>query len=290
MKQGFLIFNPSAGQKAKSKSLVSTVIRQFERNGIDITPSPTEPDGSVIHQVRQLLQESPDLLVAWGGDGTINEVVNGMFGSNVPLGILPGGTANLCVRELHIPRNSVDAIQVISKGNTRTVSVGQANQRYFLLMVGIGFDSEVIKNVDWNLKRKLGTFAFGISAFWAAQNYDFPKFQIHLDREEKECVFAVISNAREYGAYFILTPEANISDEFFHVCLFKEPGILSMSRYAFHAFRRTHNLLPSVEVFRATELEATGPERIAVQADGELIGHLPVKLKIHPHSLNVFSP
>src|SRR3989304_723355 len=105
MKKGFLVFNPSAGQKSKSKSAVAAVLQEFARHGIDMIPSPTEPGGSVIHQVRELLPDSPDLLVAWGGDGTINEVVNGMFGSEAALGILPGGTANLFARELGVPRH-----------------------------------------------------------------------------------------------------------------------------------------------------------------------------------------
>src|SRR5215475_3237441 len=109
MKRGFLIFNPISGQQSKSKSLIATVIRQFERQGIDITPNPTAPDGIVLDQVRDLVKESPDLVVAWGGDGTINEVVNGMFGSDIPVGVLPGGTANVFAREMKLPMRLSDA-------------------------------------------------------------------------------------------------------------------------------------------------------------------------------------
>jgi len=290
MKRGFLILNLSAGTGQKLKSHVASVIRQFEHSGIDVVPSPTGPDGSVIHQVRDLLRESPDLIVAWGGDGTINEVANGMFGSDVPLGVIPGGTANLFVRELKIPQSVSGAVKMIAAGKTRRISVGQANGRYFLLMVGIGFDSAVVKNVDWNMKKRLGKFAFGISAWNTALQYKFPQFHIHANGEKKECVFAVICNAREYAAYFVLAPEADISDEYFYVCLFKNPGIMSMTWYAFHALARTHEKLESVEVFRTTELEVTGPPELAIQADGELIGALPMKFRIHPRSLNVFCP
>jgi len=290
MKHGFLIFNPSAGTAQKTKLQVATVLRQFEQSGIELTPSPTEPAGSVLGQVRDLLLQSPDLIVTWGGDGTINEVANGMFRSDVPLGVIPGGTANLFVRELKIPLTISGAVRMIAAGKTRQISVGEANGRYFLLMVGIGFDSAVVKNVDWNLKKRLGKFAFGISAWNTAFQYKFPRFHIHAAGEKKECVFAVICNAREYAAYFVLTPEADISDDYFYVCLFKNPGVMSMTWYAFHALARRHKKLDSVEVFRTTELEVTGPGELAVQADGELIGALPMKFRIFPRSFNVFCP
>jgi YegS/Rv2252/BmrU family lipid kinase len=290
MKRGFLIYNPSAGMGAKSTRALTKIVREFESNGLDVTPSPTQPDFSVHTQVRELLTHTPDFLISWGGDGTINEVVNGMFGTNIPLGVLPGGTANLFARELKIPPRLTQAVQIIVKGNTCSISVGQANQRYFLLMVGIGFDSEVIRNVDWNLKKTIGTFAFGVAAFKTASEYKFQEFSIRVDGEEKDCIFAVICNAREYAAFFQLTPEANISDEFFYVCLFKEPGFANMAKYAFHALTASHQKLKSVEILRATEVEALGSEQIPVQADGELIGYLPMKFRILPRSLQVFCP
>jgi diacylglycerol kinase (ATP) len=288
MKRGFLIFNPISGQQSKSKSLIATVIRQFERQGIDITPNPTAPDGIVLDQVRDLVKESPDLIVAWGGDGTINEVVNGMFGTEIPLGVLPGGTANVFAREMKLPMRLSDAIRLIGKGKTTKISVAQANHRLFILMAGIGFDSTVIANTDFSMKRKFGTFAFGVSAFQTARNYDFPKFNIRVGNETREGIFAVISNAKGYGAYFVLTPDADISDDYLYVCLFKEPGFPSMFRYFVHALGRKHHTLDSVEFLRGTEVEVVGAENIAVQADGELIGFLPMKFEIHPRSLTVF--
>ena len=290
MKQGFLIFNPTSGTAVKSKPVVASVLRQFQRRGLDLTPSPTEPDGNVTLQVRELLTQSPDLIVAWGGDGTINEIVNGMFGSAVPLGIIPGGTANLLARELKLSRRPPDSIRIIAQGQTKKISVGQANNRYFLLMVGIGFDSAVIRNVDRSLKRRFGKFAFGVSALNTARSYEYPRFKVKTPEREEECVFAVICNAKEYAAYFILTPLADIFDEYFHVCLFKDSGFGNMSRYVMHALRRQHDKLQSVELFRTTELEVTGPSEIAVQADGELIGYLPMKFQIHPRSLTIFCP
>src|SRR5580765_7654642 len=126
MKSGFLIFNPSAGMNRKSDAVVAKVIREFEKHGIDMTPSPTFPDCAVMPQVQELLTHHPDLLVSWGGDGTVNEIVNGMFGHDVPLGVLPGGTANLLARELHIPGQISKAIRLIGAGKTRRISLGRA--------------------------------------------------------------------------------------------------------------------------------------------------------------------
>lgn len=290
MKRGFLVFNPSSGTGTKSRSQVTDVMREFERNGIDITPSPTEPEGSVVGQVRELMRDSPDLLVCWGGDGTINEVVNGMFPSKVPLGLLSGGTANLLVKEMGIPTRIHPAIRVISEGKIRSITIGQANQRYFVLMAGLGFDSEVVRNVDWNVKRKLGKLAFGFAALRTISKYQFPQLSLKIDGQERQCVFAVICNAREYAAHFILTPQADISDDYFYACLFKEPGFSSILKYAFHAIKGKLSQLQSVEIMRCSVVEAAGPGEIPVQADGELIGYLPMKFIIHPRSFNIFCP
>jgi diacylglycerol kinase (ATP) len=290
MKRGYLLFNPSAGMRAKTPIRVQEVIRLFAAENIEMTPSPTQAEGSVVHQVREMVQEKPDLIVIWGGDGTINEVVNGMFGTGIPLGFLPGGTANLMVRELTIPVNVPKAIRVIGTDNRRLISVGQANDRYFLLMVGVGFDSAVIQNVNLSIKRKLGKLAFGISAIHTAVNYRFPQFQVQFDGQNTDCVFAVICNARHYAAYFVLTPDADISDDYLYLCLFKDPGLARLFEYAFHALRRTHIQLPSVQVIRTKQILVTGTEGVAVQADGELVGSLPIKFSIHPRSLEVFCP
>lgn len=287
MKQGFLIFNPISGTRVKSPSVLQTVLRQFERRGIHMVPTPTEPD-SVIGRVRELVRQSPDLVVAWGGDGTINEVANGMFGTEIPLGVIPGGTANLLAKELNIPSHPSDAIRVIARGEIKRISVGNANGRYFLLMVGIGFDSAVIANVDTGLKRKFGKFAFGLSAVSTARSYAFPKFIVKSPDREEECIFAVICNARAYAAYFILTPQADIFDDLFYVCLFKNPGFANMSRYVVEALRGRHHHMKSVQIFQTRDVEILGPTEVSVQADGELIGSLPVKFRIHPQSLPVF--
>jgi len=290
MKRGYLIFNPSSGSRAKTSASVQNVISQFKAHDIEMIPSPTEPGGSVILQVQDMVTNNPDMLVAWGGDGTIHEVVNGMFGSEIPLGILPGGTANLMVRELNIPQDTIEAIHVIGEGNVRRISVGRANDRYFVLMVGIGFDSAVIQNVNSTMKRVLGKLAFSISAIQTAIRYRFPKFQVQFDGQQSESIFAVICNARHYAAYFVLTPEADISDEYLYLCLFKEPGLANLFYYAFHALRRTHIHLPSVQVIRAKDVMIFGNDAVAVQADGELVGSLPLKFTIHPQSLQIFSP
>jgi diacylglycerol kinase (ATP) len=290
MKRGFLVFNPTSGSRAKTTAAIQNVIAQFRARGIEMIPSPTLPGGSVILQVREMVMKSPDLLVAWGGDGTINEVVNGMFGSDIPLGILPGGTANLMVRELNIPQDVSAAVEVIGDGTIRRISVGMANERYFVLMVGIGFDSAVIQNVNSTMKRMMGKLAFGISAFQTAVNYTFPQFQVQFDGQQSDCVFAVICNARHYAAYFVLTPDADISDEYLYLCLFKDPGLASLFYYAFHALRRTHLQLPSVQVIRAKDVMIFGDDTVAVQADGELVGFLPLKFTIHPRAMQIFCP
>jgi YegS/Rv2252/BmrU family lipid kinase len=290
MKRGFLIYNPGAGQGMKSDAVVSDVIREFEKYDIDMTPSPTFAEISIPSMVQEILTHEPDLLVSWGGDGTTHEIVNGMFGKQIPIGLIPGGTANLLAKELNIPSSTNEAVRVIGEGKTTQISIGRANKRYFLLMVGIGFDSEVIRNVDWHLKRKVGYFAFGLAALKTAIDYKYPKITLRVNGSEKECIFAVICNAREYAAFFRLAPDADISDEYLYIVLFKEAGLGSLIRYGLYAWQARHLTLKSVESFRVKTIEASGAGEIPVQADGELIGYLPMKFEILPGALQIYSP
>jgi YegS/Rv2252/BmrU family lipid kinase len=290
MKRGFLVYNPGAGQGMKSDAVVNDVIREFEKYDINMTPSPTFADVSIPSMVQELLTSKPDLLVSWGGDGTIHEMVNGMFGTGIPIGLIPGGTANLLAKEINIPSTTNEAVRIIGEGKTTQISIGRANKRYFLLMVGIGFDSEVIRNVDWHLKRKVGYFAFGLAALKTAIDYKYPKITVKVNGSEKECIFAVICNAREYAAFFRLAPDADISDEFLYIVLFKEAGLGSLIRYGLYAWQARHLTLKSVESFRVKTIEASGIGEIPVQADGELIGYLPMKFEILPRALEIFCP
>jgi YegS/Rv2252/BmrU family lipid kinase len=290
MKHGFLVYNPGAGQGMKSDAVVSDVIHEFEKYDIDMTPSPTFADVSIPSMIQELLTHKPDLLVSWGGDGTIHEMVNGMFGTRIPIGLIPGGTANLLAKEINIPSTINEAVRIIGEGKTTQISIGRANKRYFLLMVGIGFDSEVIRNVDWHLKRKVGYFAFGLAALKTAIDYKYPKITVKVNGSEKECIFAVICNAREYAAFFRLAPDADISDEFLYIVLFKEAGLGSLIRYGLYAWQARHLTLKSVESFRVKTIEASGMGEIPVQADGELIGYLPMKFEILPRALEIFCP
>jgi diacylglycerol kinase (ATP) len=290
MKRGFLIYNPGAGQAQKSDADVSEVIQEFEKYDINITPSPTFPDVSTLEMVKNLVKQTPDVLVGWGGDGTIHEVVNGMYGADIPVGLIPGGTANLLARELNIGHDIKEAVRIIGEGKTTQISLGRANKKLFLLMVGIGFDSAVIRNLDLHLKRKVGYLAFGLAAIRTAIDYKYPKITIKVNGSEKECVFAVICNAREYAAFFRLAPDADISDEYLYIVLFKEAGLGSLIRYGFYAWQSRHLELKSVESLRASRIEANGSSEVWVQADGELIGYLPMKFEIIPRALKVFSP
>jgi diacylglycerol kinase (ATP) len=290
MKRGFLIYNPGAGQAQKSDAEVSEVVQEFGKYDINITPSPTFPDVSILDMVKGLVQQAPDVLVGWGGDGTIHEVVNGMYGTDIPVGLIPGGTANLLARELNIGHDIKEAVRIIGEGKTTQISLGRANKKLFLLMVGIGFDSAVIRNVDLHLKRKVGYLAFGLAAIRTAIDYKYPKITIKVNGSEKECVFAVICNAREYAAFFRLAPDADISDEYLYIVLFKDAGLGSLIRYGIYAWQSRHLELKSVESLRASRIEANGSEEVWVQADGELIGYLPMKFEIIPRALKVFSP
>lgn len=239
---------------------------------------------------RQAVAGGCQLIIVCGGDGTINEVIGGMAGSQVPLLVVPAGTANVLARELALSGEFASGIGLLKKGVVRRISLGKAGNRYFVLMAGVGVDAGVVAASSARLKRHLGELALWLAGFQQLFTYHFEPFDLVVDGESHLGTFAVISKARNYGGPFELTPGAHLFSNQFEVCLFQSRVRWRYLYYLSQVALKRHSRLPDVKILRGRNVKATGSPQVRVQVDGELIGSLPQEFTIEENVLSLVVP
>lgn len=239
------------------------------------------------------VEEGYGTVVAAGGDGTINEVVNGLAGSDVTLGLLPLGTMNIFAAELGVPSNQLRrGWQVIEAGYTRKVDVAQANKHAFIQLAGVGFDAQAVAGVDWQFKKNFGPLSYLISAARVAARKPPALLVDTDDGQTREGSFVLVGNGRYYAAPVAVFKQAVIDDGLLDVLVFKNLGYLDIIRYVQNAIFGTHLGLSDVDYFQTTRLTVRPPpdQDVPFEADGELMGFAPVTFRIVPPQLRVLVP
>jgi diacylglycerol kinase (ATP) len=246
---------------------------------------------------RKCIEAGSDLIIAAGGDGTINEVVEGMSGSQVPLGILPGGTANVLANEIGLNGGLERAAARLLLCEKRRVPVGRLDQnggrtgRNFLLMAGVGLDAHIVLGVDPVLKAR-----FGKLAYWAAGMPHFLRklevFEVEIDGTTHLCSFALITKVRNYGGDFEIAQQVRVDHEEFEVVLFEGDNPWRYMVYLTGVALRQAERLPGVRVMRATDVKMApiDEDPVHLQVDGEYAGLLPARVSVVPDALTLLLP
>ena len=228
-------------------------------------------------------------VVAAGGDGTINEVVNGLVGSDVALGILPVGTMNVFAAELGIPSQLAKAWEIVQARNTRRVDLVRANDQYFVQLAGVGLDAQVVQATSRTFKKNFGPLSYLISAAQIAARTP-PKLIIEHDDIREEGSFVLIGNGRYYGGPVAFFKDARIDDGKLDVLIFKNLGYLDIARYLGTIFMGKHTGLSDVEYFQTKKAVVRSEEDVPVEVDGEAVMRLPVTFRISSRKLRVVVP
>jgi diacylglycerol kinase (ATP) len=195
-------------------------LQRLTEHGLQFDLHETTGPGDAEKAVRgKGLEKSYDAVVAAGGDGTINEVVNGLAGTDLPLGIIPLGTVNVLALELGLLKNAEQVAQTIVFGPARSVNVGNVNGRAFLLMVGVGFDGRVVAGVSSKLKKSLGQMAYVVMGVKEILLNRPAKLNVDADGAQYLAAWVVVSNSSFYGGKFLLAPETNLESPGFEVSL-----------------------------------------------------------------------
>jgi diacylglycerol kinase (ATP) len=230
-----------------------------------------------------------DTVVAAGGDGTVNEVVNGLAGSDIALGVMPVGTMNVFATEMGLPINLTHAWEVILRGHTREIDLAKANQQYFVQLAGVGLDAQIVKETSWAMKRNLGPLSYIVSAAQVASRKP-PRLTVQCDCQTIEGCFVLIGNGRYYGGPFTLFQQARVDDGLLDALVFQNLGYLDIIRYLGNVLMGSHMDLPDVISCQAREIVVTSPEEVPVEVDGELAMEVPVTFGFSSKKLRVLVP
>ncbi len=284
------IVNPTAG-KGKSqiaKGLIEDELQNFNEHSFSFEETSCPGDATRI--AKEAITEEYDIVVSVGGDGTVNEIIQGIVNSDIKLGIIPAGSGNDLARSIGIPKDIHSALSLILESNVRKVDVGRANGKYFINVAGIGFDVEVLKQLESIRKYFSGTLAYVLSVLKTLISYKFMNVILILDDQqiEREILVLAIGNGKYYGGGMMITPSALVDDGYFDICIINKLSKLRILKLFPTIFKGTHVNEPEVECFRAKRVKIVS-EDISVNCDGEIIGQTPICFSIADFKLNLIT-
>ncbi|MFC4770035.1 diacylglycerol kinase [Effusibacillus consociatus] len=285
-----LIYNPSSGKEMMRQHLPE-ILDILESAGLETSCHMTKGSDDAREAAVKAAADEFDYVIAAGGDGTVNEVVNGLSSAPIrpTLGILPAGTSNDLARALRIPRNLVKAAKQLTKFQVRPLDVGQANDHFFINIAGCGRITEITYEVPSKMKTALGQLAYYMKGLEKIPQLG----AIHLEVEAPNFGFSgkamlcLICNSRRVGGFEKLAPEAEPDDGLFDVILIKQSSIPDIVKLATQALRGEHIHNQRVMYFQTDRLKITSNERVDLNLDGEYGGSLPKEFRVLKHHLRV---
>lgn len=285
-----LIVNPIAG-RGNGLYLAKRLENYLVARGVKTETVRTNQKGDALLAAAQ---QDVDCVVVVGGDGTVNEVANGIGGTGIPMALLPAGTANAIARELHIPKNPETLGELILRNQTRTIDAGLCGNRRFLLCGGAGPDAAVIHYVHQKRTGRLGVTGYFLPVLLVMFKYSFPSFRVILDDHEifEDIQYAVVANCKYSAGIFPATREASVTDGLLDLVMFHNLNTLRLTGYAARSFfgslAATKNVI--YKKVKTVSLEPLEEKCVPFQVDGDPAGFLPVAIHIEPSSIRIIAP
>jgi diacylglycerol kinase family enzyme len=318
--QAELIYNPSGGQVVVRHEL-DNVIAFLSRYGWSVTLRETSKPLEATELARRAVDRGVRVVIAAGGDGTINEVANGLVNADAALGVLPVGTTNSWALQMGIPalnpllpgtqaakmiaaleeaialplpanyyrKMLLDAAQVLVDGRTVAVDMGELSGRYFLMWAGIGFDAAIVQSIQLEEKKALGSWAYVLPAIESAFQYSSTDAWLNLDGKviKVSTPFIVVSNVQLYGGMIAIGAKACVNDGKLDVCIFKGGGFFTFVQQAMKVLAHKHLEDPTVEYYQCREIVVESAHPLPVHVDGEPFATTPITIHTVPSSLKV---
>lgn len=285
--------NPRAGRNVGMDGLAGAV-DVFTAAGWDLTLETTSRPGDATDLARAAVESGADAVIVAGGDGTLNEAVQGLAGSETALGYVPYGTVNVWAREMRLPLQAEGAARELVAGRLERVDLGVADGRYFLLMASVGFDSEVLRRAQGmeQYKHRFGVLPYVATGLSTAPLFRGVDVELRYDGliRRVQALMLVIGNTRLYGGRFQLTPNAVANDGWLDLCIIKGRGPLALVRQSLPVLLSGTISHSDVDVLRVREVSVQADEPIPVQMDGELAGATPMRFAVAPRALSVIVP
>jgi diacylglycerol kinase (ATP) len=287
-----VIHNPTAG-RSRHRHLAA-VVSELEKEGAEVQLQETARAGDAERAARDCGSDI-DVVAVAGGDGTINEAINGLMArERLPLpalGIIPIGTTNVLSRDLRIPRQADALARLLTHGRILDIHVGCANGRYFSLMCGVGMDARIVNRTSLRLKKKIGKLAYVVQGLRELVAGVPHRYRIEIDGSEVvDASSVIVAKSRFYGGEFLLAPQAAIGRPDLQVCLFLRGGRLSTLLYIVGMGTGHLDRIPGYRTVAAKRVRIAGHDGDPVQLDGDPCGGLPLEIGLGERPLPVVAP
>jgi diacylglycerol kinase (ATP) len=290
--RALVIVNPAAGRTRSSRRRLDRIVAGLERRGCAAVVHWAGPEAGDAERLAREAGPDIDIVVAAGGDGTINAVANGiaLAARDVPLAVLPFGTANVLAREIGLPRDPESLAELIAAGSARPIWLGRTGDRLFLTCASSGFDADIVAAIIPGLKRCFGRLAFAWAIAAGIARYRGHDLAVRCDGGEHAAATVIAVTGRLYAGSWVIAPQANLAEPMLDLVLFRRSGRLAALRYlaALSLGRLSHRADVTLLRCRSASLSAAQP--LPVQADGEIVGFLPAALGIAERPLYLVQP
>ena len=284
-----VIGNPGAGTYSRHR--LDEAVERLTSSGADVEVFLTRTKGDAEVEARRAARRKPSIIVAAGGDGTINDVANGLANSPVAVGILPMGSVNVLSKEIGIPKDVTRASLQILNGREHTIPLGRISPdggntaRYFLLMADIGYGGKTVAELNDRIKAFSSRTAFVVSGAKNLLKKPEQKLSLTADGTPYEGYHAIISKVSRYGGNFKVAPAASILKDQLHVCIFTSGKRLDLAKYVLGVATGSLHSFRDVVSLRCREVIVEG--RAHIQVDGNYFGTTPVKIDIIENALTL---
>ncbi len=283
-----IIFNPAAGWRRRQR--LAPVLAQLRALGCPFELRETQGPGDAERFAAAVDRDAFDVVVAAGGDGTVNETINGLACPGLPLAVIPLGTANVLAAEIGLRTNPAAVARCVALGRPRPIALGAANGRRFILMAGAGFDAHVVADVSVPMKRWLGKGAYALAIARQLLVFHSLGYEVLTDNTLRRAASVIVANSRFYGGRFVCASAASLESDTLQVCLFERAGRLATIGYALALFAGRLPRLSSYRLVEARRIEIRGRPGEPMQVDGDGVGRLNATIEVLPKALDLIFP
>lgn len=293
-RNAYVVLNPVAG-RTTPEGLRAVMDTSFKQRGWEYEIYETKPDDNISQHVRQAIEQGADLVIAAGGDGTVSLVADSLVNTNIPLGILPAGSANVLALELGLPNDIAQAAEVLA-GDHREVTLDlmKAEGRYFILQIGIGLDAMMIQDTDRRSKRIAGRWAYMSTLAKKMLGFQGQRFSIVVDgkRLRPRAAQILVANAGTLGIPpFRWGPDISLSDGELNLCIARLRTMKDYPRVAWQLLKGDYSQASNIDYIPfKKQVTITTDDALPIQADGEIIGETPIRITVVPKGLTVIVP
>jgi YegS/Rv2252/BmrU family lipid kinase len=311
MRRVALIYNPASGQRPKRRAaVVAEVVSILRGAGVEVKVIPTESPASAGMQAHAAMEDGYDTILACGGDGTVHESLQQLVGGSAALGVIPMGTANALATDLGLPGSPVEAVKKLLTATPVRVSVGrvfyrdregETRSRYFIVAAGVGADALFMSRLNPKLKQRFGYALYIVEAFRLWVTHKYPMFAAcfqergsDMPRVEEVSQILAVRIQNFGGVLHDLAPGAAITNHKLHVIALATRSRVRYLRFMIAVLLGRHKYIAPIQLVECESVECYGlegsREELFVEADGEWLGTLPVRMEVVPDALTILMP